>query len=91
MNKVTAIIFIISITTFFSCRKEIDKYQRPDWLKGKLYSQIESTPDLDSFTVCLKISGFDSIINTSGSFTVFAPGNEAFIEYFSKNPLYKRV
>ncbi len=91
MNKISSILFIISIATFLSCKEEFDKYQKPDWLKGKLYSQIESTPDLDSFAVCLKISGMDTIINTSGSFTVFAPDNEAFIEYLLNNPAYKRI
>jgi uncharacterized surface protein with fasciclin (FAS1) repeats len=71
-----------------SCLKEEDKYQRPEWLAGKLYDQIKDQEDLTIFSRALVITGYDTIINTSGSFTVFSPTNQAFEDFFLENPQY---
>jgi len=77
---------------FFSCQPDQpEKYERPDWLSGKLYTQITSTEGLDSFAIALNLSGYDTIIDASGSFTVFAPTNEAFNAYFNNHPEYTAV
>ncbi|HER08234.1 MAG TPA: hypothetical protein ENO20_04920 [Bacteroides sp.] len=65
-----------------------DKYSRPDWLAGKVYTQLLDQPDLSTFTRCVELSGYDTIINRSGSYTVFAPNNEAFSNWFQQHPLY---
>ncbi len=67
------------------------KYQRPEWLAGKLYDQILEQEDLSTFAECIKLTGYDEIINVSGSYTVFAPTNEAFNEFFASNPNYNSV
>ena len=74
-----------------SCKKdltELDKYKPPSWLKGKLFTQIVAQPGLESFAEALRITEMDTIINTSGLYTVFAPNNDAFDEYFASNPQY---
>lgn len=79
---------------FISCRddfSENDKFKRPDWLAGKLYIQIKEQSALSTFARCLELSGYDTIINTSGSYTVFAPDNEAFDLYFQNSPNYNSV
>jgi len=71
-----------------SCKKEFapdSKYKRPDWLAGKVYTQLKDQPELSTFAKCLELTGFDTIINTSGSYTVFAPNNEAFNSYFQSS------
>lgn len=80
--------YIAFIVSFFliSCEKDInEKYLRPEWLAGKVFTLIEANDTLSTFAQCLKIVGYDTIINTSGSYTVFAPTNEAFAEYLQKN------
>ncbi len=76
---------------FFGCRKNDVIYQRPTWLAGKLYAQVLTKPELSTFAQLLKISGYDTIINVSGSFTVFAPTNDAFTAYFQANTKYKSL
>ena len=66
-----------------------EKFQAPEWLKGKLFSQIQNEDDLTTFISCLEKTGYDTIINTSGSFTVFAPTDEAFRLFFEEHPNYK--
>ena len=78
----------------FSCRDDFNKdskYQRPPWLAGKLFTQIQTYPELSTFAKCLQLAGYDSIINTSGSYTIFAPDNEAFDLYFQNHPSWQSV
>lgn len=88
------IIFVFSllsvILTLTGCKDiyDQDKYQHPDWLAGKLYTQISAEEDLTIFKRCLELSGYDTIIDRTGSFTVFAPNDEAFAQYFSTHPEY---
>lgn len=74
---------------FFSigCEKynEQEKYKRPDWLPGKLYTTVYVQDNLSMFAECLRLSGLDSILDISGSWTVFAPDNDAMETYLSDN------
>jgi uncharacterized surface protein with fasciclin (FAS1) repeats len=74
----------------FSCEKleDTEKYARPDWLAGKLYDQILDQESLSIFAEALELTGYDTIINVSGSYTVFAPTDEAFQLFFNENPQY---
>jgi uncharacterized surface protein with fasciclin (FAS1) repeats len=87
---------VISLTGIFFCScinnpEEDEKYKRPDWLAGKVYTQIKEEPDLSIFAKCVELTGYDTIINKSGSYTVFAPNNEAFSIYFQNHPDYNSV
>jgi uncharacterized surface protein with fasciclin (FAS1) repeats len=95
MTKNTRITLIaLSLLVFFGCRKDDvlqNKYDRPSWLAGKLYTQIKTKPELSTFADLLHISGYDTIIDVSGSYTVFAPSNDAFTKYFQENTKYKSL
>jgi uncharacterized surface protein with fasciclin (FAS1) repeats len=69
---------------FTSCEKEkFDLFERPEWLEGKLFTQLSKQPELSEFAKCLQLSGYDTIINRSGSFSVFAPNNDAIETYLA--------
>lgn len=72
---------------FSGCRDELyfDKYERPEWLAGKVYSQVKDQPDLSVFALCLERTGYDTIIDRSGCYTVFAPTDEAMNRWFQEN------
>jgi uncharacterized surface protein with fasciclin (FAS1) repeats len=94
MRKPLQVILLAYLLTFAFCCKDPykdSKYERPPWLAGKLFTQIQSYPELSTFAKCLQLSGYDSIINTSGSYTVFAPSNDAFDLYFQNHPSYQSV
>ncbi|MFY9153394.1 MAG: fasciclin domain-containing protein [Prolixibacteraceae bacterium] len=76
-----------------SCKKDdlSGKYARPEWLAGKLYTQILTNPELSTFADLLHVAGYDTIIDVSGSYTVFAPTNAAFATYFQQNQKYKSL
>ncbi|TVR75088.1 MAG: hypothetical protein EA408_01115 [Marinilabiliales bacterium] len=65
-----------------------DKYDRPDWLAGKLYTQIKSSEDLSTFARCIELTGYDTLLDVSGTYTVFAPSDQAFAQWFQSHPEY---
>lgn len=81
-----ALMFILLI----GCKQDT-YYERPTWLVGKVYTQIKTQTDLSTFTKCIELTGYDKIIDVSGSYTLFAPSNDAFAKYFQENPKYKSV
>ncbi|HKM92547.1 MAG TPA: fasciclin domain-containing protein [Prolixibacteraceae bacterium] len=74
-----------------ACVDDFDKYARPEWLDGKVYSQLKVVDELSIFAQCLEITGYDTVIDVSGSYTVFAPTNEAFKAFFEENTAYNSV
>lgn len=76
---------VIVFLIFIGCDElpDREKYQRPDWLPGKLYTTVSVQENLTLFAECLRLTGLDTIIDVSGSWTVFAPTNEAMKQYLS--------
>lgn len=83
------IMFLLGGAAFLSsCNDkfdDIEKYQRPDWLVGKIYTQIAANPDLSMFAQCMVETGFDTLVNKTGTYTAFAPKDEAFEVYLAAN------
>ena len=82
------IILLGSLAAISSCTDiyELDKYRHPEWLAGKLYTQLGEIGSLSTFKRCIEITGYDTIIDRTGSFTLFAPNNEAFNFWLSEHP-----
>ena len=88
--KILYILILLLAMATYACKEiyEQPKYQPPDWLEGKLYTQILTQPNLSRFAQCLELTGYDTIIDVAGSYTVFAPTNEAFNLFFEEHPEY---
>lgn len=77
---------IAAAALFFGCEPQLaEKYERPDWLSGKVYTQLLDNPDLSVFTRCIERTGYDTIIDVSGTYTVFAPTNEVFDQWLTEH------
>lgn len=85
------LLFTLFLVLLYSCTQEPDIYKRPDWLAGKVYTQILEQPELSTFAKAIELTGYDKILDVSGSYTVFSPSNEAFQTYFSGNSKYKSI
>ncbi len=90
-------LIVISIFCIFSgtllvnsCQPEFEKFEKPEWIEGKLFQQLQSIPETELFEICVKRSGFDTILNSS-NFTIFIPVNNAFEEYFANHPVYSSI
>jgi len=94
-NKRTLAFILLCTAVIFGCKEDLldktSKYDRPEWLAGKVYTQVKSQPEFSTFAKCIELVGYDSIIDVSGSYTVFAPNNEAFTTYLQNHPDYSAV
>ncbi len=88
LKRILLLPVILLLFIFNSCQYddiESDKYKRPEWLAGKVYTQIKEEPNLSVFARCIELTGYDTIIDVSGSYTVIAPSNEAFEVWLNEN------
>src|SRR3972149_11096704 len=88
MGLTKHVIFCLSLLLliFSSCDKNrYDRYERPEWLGGPIYQQLQKEGRFKHFIACLDTTGYDEILDRTGYFTVFAPGDSAFEAYFMEN------
>ncbi len=80
-------ILLIPAFIFSSCLPAIDNLppRTPELPTDNIYSTAKSMGAIYFFSRALEISGLDYMLRTEGPFTVFAPGNGAFIRYLNKN------
>lgn len=81
------LLLAILFSLLIGCEKwtEKDIYKRPEWLPGKLYTTVSVQGNLSMFAECLELAGLDKILDVSGSWSVFAPTDEAMKQYLSEN------
>lgn len=80
MKKTIFFSVIVTILTISSCNDKWDDHFNQ--MKGErselnLYQYIKSQPDLSVFTQMLEISGYDSILSKTQTYTVWAPVNNS--------------
>ncbi|WP_207495863.1 fasciclin domain-containing protein [Aridibaculum aurantiacum] len=78
--KFYKVVFSLFFAAVFlgSCKKWDDHNAITDAMAGKdLFQQISENGDLSTFTDLLRKSGYDQVISSSRTFTVFAPVNAA--------------
>lgn len=88
MRKLKPILLLPAILfLLISCEKWTEKeiYKRPVWLPGKLFTTVSVQENVALFTECLRLSGMDKTLDVSGSWTVFAPTDEAMKQFLSEN------
>jgi len=86
--KTKAFLFLLSVlfTLMSGCEKWTEKeiYKRPSWLPGKLYTAVAVQDNLTMFAECLRLAELDKILDVSGSWTVFAPTDEAMKQFLAE-------
>jgi hypothetical protein len=73
----------------FSGVEQHEKYQIPEGLADNLYTQVKAQDNLTIYTSALEITGYDKIFDVSGSYTLLAPSNSAFEQFFQDYPNYQ--
>jgi len=74
--------FLILTVLVVSCRDDWDKHYNAEPANKSnlnIFEYIQSQTDLSTFTKMLKSTGYDSILNKSQTFTVWAPNNQALV------------
>jgi uncharacterized surface protein with fasciclin (FAS1) repeats len=77
--RYTICIMLLSGILFSACKKGWDEHNAitDEALNKTLLQQITETSDLSSFNNCLVKTGYDKVLASSNSFTVWAPTNAA--------------
>ncbi len=71
-----AILVLLAVSFCTSCVDrfdQLDKYQRPEWLAGKLYTQISGQENMSIFSQFMMDTGFDKIVDKTGTYAAFVP------------------
>lgn len=86
-QKTNLPILVFLLFLLSGCEKlsEQDIYKRPDWLPGKLYTTVSVQENLKLFTECLQLAKLDKILDVSGSWSVFAPTDDAMKQFLLEN------
>lgn len=79
------IIMFFVIMATFSCKydEKFEYYDRPDYLVGPIYEQLDSQGIFTSYLECLDQTEFKEPLSKGGSWTVFVPTDEAFAEFMT--------
>ena len=87
IHRILKCLLVILFILYTRCAEfnEPEKFKRPDWLPGKLYTAVSLQGNLTLFAECLRRTGLDTILNVSGCWTVFAPTNAAMQQFLSEN------
>lgn len=91
MNKFAVRIFIlVLLVAFFTqCHKTaFDKYyDRPDSLAQPIYQQLEAKGTFKHLLAVIDKGGYGGILRAAGYWTLFAPNDSAFQQYYTANNL----
>jgi uncharacterized surface protein with fasciclin (FAS1) repeats len=92
MSKILPKFLIVGLTFIFflsSCRKKEfdDFYGRPENLGDPIYQQLQAKGNFSKFLDCIDKAGYKETLSAAGSWTVFAPTDEAFASYLKDNNL----
>ncbi len=91
-RKAIVTVFLISLI-IGSCKREYGEfYDPPVGQKGEIYKQLAADPSLSVFVSAIdRVPGLKTELSSSGLFTVMAPDNDAFKQYFAQNTSYKTI
>ena len=81
------ILFSIASLMLVNCRKKQwdEYYGRPDWLEPPVYQQLQAKGNFKNLLACIDKAGYANTLGKAGYWTLFAPNDIAFQEYFTAN------
>ncbi|MCS3050075.1 fasciclin domain-containing protein [Parabacteroides johnsonii] len=87
------VLLFIAIFLLSGCERKFGEfYDPPKGLEGDIYTQLSTEPNLSIFVSAMeKVPGLKDELSSSGLFTVMAPDNEAFNEFFATHPSYHSI
>jgi uncharacterized surface protein with fasciclin (FAS1) repeats len=88
LHNFNCLVILSVIVIFQSCRDN-EYYDRPDSLEPAIYKQLEEKGNFTDYLICLDRANYKDVLNGAGYFTVFAPTDEAFANFYSKNSFKK--
>jgi len=82
MTRLTLVALIVLFHTSCIDRfDDIEKYQRPENLQGKLYTQISAQENMSIFSQFMVDVGYDQVVDKTGTYAAFVPSDDAMRAY----------
>ena len=88
MSKLSKVLLLLlSVIVLTQCEQDNwgSYYDRPTWLGPPIYQTLVQNGDFTMFVKCIDRTGY--ALDRSGSYTVFAPNDEAFAAYLADKGL----
>ena len=84
MNRILRITSGFLLLLFFlsGCKKDMSFYNRPASLAPAIYQQLTARGNFKNLLACIDKAGYKNILSNAGYWTMFAPNDSAFINYF---------
>ena len=78
-NRYILLVLLIGVLCYSSCKDDYNEhYDRSSSLPDKnLYQMIKENSNLSKFSQLIDVAGYDSLLNSTQTFTVWAPINES--------------
>jgi uncharacterized surface protein with fasciclin (FAS1) repeats len=85
-KKIHYYLFVLPLLALFvSCSQELDPYYaRPAGLEDPIYQQLEARGNFKSLTALIAKAGYKDILSKSGYWTMMAPNDAAFTQFFQE-------
>ncbi|MGY5354489.1 fasciclin domain-containing protein [Wenyingzhuangia sp. IMCC45467] len=85
-KKIRYYLLFLPLILFTSCSKdEVNEYYaRPDSLEDPIYQQLVSRGNFTNLTTLIEKAGYKDILGKSGYWTMIAPNDAAFAEFFQE-------
>lgn len=86
-RKFNYLLILPLLVLFASCSRDVfdEYYGRPDYLEDPIYQQLEARGNFKNLTALIEKAGYKDILSKSGYWTMFAPNDAAFTQYFQDN------
>ena len=82
MRRISIFIFLfLNILIFNSCKEDIDESNLYTFTGETIEDYLENRSEYSNFNYILKRIGYDKILSAYGTYTCFAPDNEAVMSY----------
>ena len=81
---ISLLIGVLTVSLYTSCVDrfdEIEKYQRPERLQGKIYTVISNQENMSVFSQFMVDVGYDKVVDKTGTYAAFIPSDEALNSY----------
>jgi len=86
LSNITFLLLLTLIFIFSSCEKKFDEYYKvPEDLIGTILDVLEEDGNYTQFIKAVELADYADVLGKTGNFTVFAPDDNAFAEFFNES------
>lgn len=95
MKSKTIVTLLFLSLVISNCQRDFEAlpfYRAPEGQLGSLYEQLAAEERFSTFVSAIdKVPGLKDELSSSGLFTIMAPDNDAFQDFFASHPTFKSI